>query len=65
MKDILIVDDDAQNIYMLQALLSGHGYSVATAANGAEALEKARQEPPDMIVADILMPVMDGSMQIR
>ena len=60
MKSVLIVDDDSQNIYMLHALLSGHGYRVATAANGAEALQLARQDPPDMVVADILMPVMDG-----
>lgn len=60
MEHVLIVDDDAQNIYLLQSILSGNGYTVTTAANGAEALEKARAERPDMIVADILMPVMDG-----
>ena len=60
MEHVLIVDDDAQNIYLLQSILSGNGYTVTTAANGAEALEKARAELPDMIVADILMPVMDG-----
>ena len=60
MEHIMIVDDDAQNIYLLQSILSGNGYRVTTAANGAEALEKARAEIPDMIVADILMPVMDG-----
>ena len=60
MKRILIVDDDVQNLYMLQVLLEAHGYQVESAENGALALELARQTPPDMIVTDILMPVMDG-----
>lgn len=60
MEHVLIVDDNAQNAYLLQSILGGNGYTVTTAANGAEALEKARAELPDMIVADILMPVMDG-----
>ncbi len=57
---ILIVDDKEENLYLLQALLQGHGYTVDEAHHGAEALEKARQNLPDLIVTDILMPVMDG-----
>ena len=57
---ILIVDDHEPNLYQLQVLLGGTGYQVVTAVNGAEALAKARQNPPDLIVSDILMPVMDG-----
>ncbi len=57
---ILVVDDIEQNLYMLQALLEGHGYEITTAGNGAEALEIARTDAPDMIISDILMPIMDG-----
>jgi PAS domain S-box-containing protein len=57
---ILVVDDHEQNRYQLQVLLGGDGYQVVTAADGAEALAQARQNPPDLIVSDILMPVMDG-----
>ena len=60
MDNLLIVDDNPQNIYMLQTLLSASGFQVQTASNGEEALELARRLPPAMIISDILMPVMDG-----
>jgi CheY-like chemotaxis protein len=60
MTRLLVVDDNDQNRYMAEVLFAGHGYQVASAANGLEALEKAREAPPDLIVTDILMPVMDG-----
>ncbi|MBN2071620.1 MAG: response regulator [Candidatus Krumholzibacteriota bacterium] len=60
MARLLIVDDDEQNLYMLQVLLSANGFQVDQASNGKKALEQARLNPPDMIVSDILMPVMDG-----
>ncbi len=60
MSTLLIVDDNQQNLYMLKVLLSANGFQVELASNGVEALEQARRAPPDMIISDILMPVMDG-----
>ncbi len=60
MKKILIADDNSASLYMLERLLKGHGFEVISAENGKDALEKARLNPPHLIVTDILMPVMDG-----
>ena len=57
---ILVVDDKYENLYFLRALLESAGYAVDDAVNGAVALDLARRTPPDLVVADILMPVMDG-----
>lgn len=57
---ILIVDDNSDNRYMLEVLLQRNGHKTTSAVNGREAIEKAHASPPDMIVSDILMPVMDG-----
>jgi signal transduction histidine kinase len=57
---ILVVDDDEQDRYLLEAFLGGSGHEVFTATDGAEALRIARKDAPDIIITDILMPVMDG-----
>ena len=60
MKHIIIADDRLENRYMLESLLKGVEYNITTAKNGLEALMLARKTPPDLIITDILMPVMDG-----
>ncbi len=57
---ILIVDDDPRITSLLQRLLAYEGYSVATAANGNEALQRSLEHPPDLIILDIMLPGMDG-----
>lgn len=59
-KRILITDDNADSLYFLRALMQGDGYQVVAAGNGVEALRLARENPPDLIISDILMPTMDG-----
>ncbi|MBN8899148.1 MAG: response regulator, partial [Rhodospirillales bacterium] len=57
---ILIVDDVPANMRLLDAKLSAEYYQVATARNGAEALEQALSWQPDLILLDVMMPGMDG-----
>jgi signal transduction histidine kinase/CheY-like chemotaxis protein len=57
---VLVVDDDAAARDLLQRFLAREGYAVVTAAGGEEALRLAREQPPDIITLDVLMPHMDG-----
>jgi signal transduction histidine kinase/CheY-like chemotaxis protein len=65
MMRVLIADDKEENLCYLQALLAGHGCAVDTARDGAEALVMARQSPPELMISDLLMPVMDGYTLLR
>jgi two-component system response regulator MprA len=58
--NILVVDDDPQIVSFLKRGLMHKGYAVATASNGAEALAKARESQPDLVILDIMMPGIDG-----
>ncbi len=64
-KRVLVVDDEVASRTGLQALLERKGYRVETAATGAEALEKAQTFRPAVVIADLVMPGMDGVELIR
>ena len=65
MRRVLIVEDDAQTPSLLQTLLESHGWLVTSADTGAAALVKARAELPDLVISDLMMPVMDGLTLLR
>jgi DNA-binding response OmpR family regulator len=57
---ILIVDDEPFNVDYLEQELADRGYETVSAVNGQEALEKVATEAPDLILLDVMMPVLDG-----
>ena len=57
---ILIVDDEPYNIDYLEQELEGLNYGIIVASNGKEALDQVKSEQPDLILLDIMMPIMDG-----
>src|SRR5476651_194901 len=57
---LLIVDDEIQQRKLLETLLRHEGYQIVSAASGEEALRLVAQQPPDLILLDIMMPGMDG-----
>jgi two-component system KDP operon response regulator KdpE len=59
-KLILVVDDEPRMVRFVRMNLELEGYQVAQAGNGIEALEKVRDELPDLILLDVMMPDMDG-----
>src|SRR5688500_13336180 len=65
MSTILIVDDEPVNRRMLATLLGYEGHRILEAGDGAEALSIARREHPALVVADIVMPTMDGYEFVR
>lgn len=57
---ILVIDDRPDNVYYLQSRLQADNFLVITAFSGPEGIEKAKSQKPDLILLDIMMPVMDG-----
>jgi len=59
-RTLLLVDDTETILLFLKTILSGGEFAFVTARNGAEALVRARETNPDLVLLDLLMPVMDG-----
>ncbi|HID56057.1 TPA: response regulator [Candidatus Poribacteria bacterium] len=57
---ILVVDDDPRNVRLLKRILTSEGYMVEEAYCGEDALQMALEEPPDLVLLDVMMPGMDG-----
>ena len=62
---ILVADDEQQLALAVKIRLQSRGYTVVTANDGQQALQLAAQEKPDLIILDVLMPVMDGYSCLR
>jgi CheY-like chemotaxis protein len=59
-KTILVVDDDENQRFLCQEVLTDEGYEIMVAKDGKEALEKVEEKPPDLVILDIVMPEMNG-----
>jgi CheY-like chemotaxis protein len=57
---ILVVDDESNMRFLLRMVLEAEGYEVTEAPHGATALELVQEERPDLVVTDLMMPVMNG-----
>jgi len=64
-KKILIVDDSPTELKLIAVPFEGPDYSIVTASNGEEAVQKAMSERPDLIVLDVVMPKMNGFQACR
>jgi CheY-like chemotaxis protein len=60
MATILYVEDNEDNVYMLVRRLRRHGFEVIVAGDGAQGVEAARREQPDVVLMDLSLPVLDG-----
>ena len=59
-KKILVVDDEVESVKLIGLMLQRRGYEIVAARSGAQALEKAPLERPDLVILDVMMPDMDG-----
>ena len=62
---ILVVDDQEDNVELLRARLVARGYDVRTATDGQQALDSVRENPPDLVLLDVMMPKMSGIEVVR
>ncbi|HPE60663.1 MAG: response regulator [Thiothrix sp.] len=64
-KHVLIIDDSLTETRVLKAVLERHGYKVSTACNGQEGIEVAQSYQPDLILMDVVMPLLNGFQATR
>ena len=64
-KKILVIDDEEKVLSLVQLILSKEGYVVVTAKNSAEAIQMFQKERPDLIVADVMLPDMNGAEVVK
>lgn len=62
---ILVADDDAPILRLVRTRLQADGYGVISASNGSEAIEQFEEQQPDLVILDVMMPVMDGLEAMR
>jgi CheY-like chemotaxis protein len=65
MATVLVVDDEHAIASLLENVLEDEGHRVVTASNGRHALQRAAEAPPDLVITDFMMPVMDGAELVR
>lgn len=65
MPRVLIVDDSPTETYKFKAMLEKHGFDVLEAGNGADGVAKAREEQPDIVLMDVVMPGLNGFQATR
>ena len=65
MAQILIVDDSPTEAHVLKGMLEKNGFEVATAENGTEGIERAKQLKPDLVLMDVVMPGLNGFQATR
>ena len=65
MAHILIVDDSPTEVHILKTILERHGYQTSTASNGKDAVAKAKQTLPDLVLMDVVMPGVSGFQATR
>jgi twitching motility two-component system response regulator PilH len=62
---VLIVDDSPTEVHVLGGYLKKHGFEIATAADGREGIDRARELKPDLVLMDVVMPGMNGFQATR
>jgi len=65
MKTLLIVDDEYDVVDVLASILADEGYRVLTACNGREGLSRLAEVRPDLVILDLMMPIMDGRQMLE